>query len=319
MENFDPTTGELRIRADSTSGIFKKWNDRLGHFPWHELVDDLAARLRPGVLRLGHCFESLEQDGQRVRVTCLDGATGERVTVSSAVAVGCDGNQSAVRAALLGDGPPHYAGLGVWRGQCAKPAGWDEKYGKNLLTGWARGGQVRSCFWSREREREREEKEKRKRETATVTATERNLKELEQKKPKNSSMKKLMLVVKLRDGQRLAWQCMGPWPADRLSELASTRYTDSEATRLADEAKRVRCLSVYGVRRRMSEIYKAFLLLRSSASSSFRDAVEEKEEREGETKRNAERRTGGERPRSFEEKKWEEKKTNLKKTKRQKP
>ena len=139
MENFDPTTGELRIRADSTSGIFKKWNDRLGHFPWHELVDDLAARLRPGVLRLGHCFESLEQDGERVRVTCLDGATGERVTVSSAVAVGCDGNQSAVRAALLGDGPPHYAGLGVWRGQCAKPAGWDEKYGKNLLTGWARG------------------------------------------------------------------------------------------------------------------------------------------------------------------------------------
>ena len=133
------------------------------------------------------------------------------------------------------------------------------------------------------------EEEKRKRETATATATERNLKELEQKKPKNSSIKKLMLVVKLRDGQRLAWQCMGPWPADRLSELASTRYTDSEATRLADEAKRVRCLSVYGVRRRMSEIYKAFLLLRSSASSSFRDAVEEKEEREGETKRNAER------------------------------
>ena len=57
-----------------------------------------------------------------------------------------------------------------------------------------------------------------------------------------------MLVVKLRDGKRLAWQCMGPWPADRLSELASTRYTDSEATRLADEAKRARCLSVYGVR-----------------------------------------------------------------------
>lgn len=59
----------------------------------------------------------------------------------------------------------------------------------------------------------------------------------------------LMLVVKLRDGKRLAWQCMGPWPAERLSELASTRYTDAEATRLADEAKRARCLSVYGVRR----------------------------------------------------------------------
>jgi len=29
-----------------------------------------------------------------VRVTCLDGATGERVTVSSAVAVGCDGTNA---------------------------------------------------------------------------------------------------------------------------------------------------------------------------------------------------------------------------------
>lgn len=55
-----------------------------------------------------------------------------------------------------------------------------------------------------------------------------------------------MLVVKLRDNARLAWQCMGPWPADRLGELASTRYTDAEATKRADEAKRSRCLEVYG-------------------------------------------------------------------------
>ena len=157
MQNFDPDTEELRIEAESTCGIFKKWNDRLGHFPWHELVDELAARLRPGVLRLGHCFESLEQDESGVRVTCLDAATGEKTTVSAAVAVGCDGNQSSVRAALLRDGAPHYAGLGVWRGQCQKPEGWDEKYGRNLLTGWARGGQVREENRERrERERERE-------------------------------------------------------------------------------------------------------------------------------------------------------------------
>ena len=144
MQNFDPDTEELRIEAESTCGIFKKWNDRLGHFPWHELVDELAARLRPGVLRLGHCFESLEQDESGVRVTCLDAATGEKTTVSAAVAVGCDGNQSSVRAALLRDGAPHYAGLGVWRGQCQKPEGWDEKYGRNLLTGWARGQALRA-------------------------------------------------------------------------------------------------------------------------------------------------------------------------------
>lgn len=143
MENFDPDTGELRIRADSTTGIFKQWNDRLGHFPWHELVDELAVRLRPGVLRLGHCFDSFEQDESGVRVTCRDAESGGKVTFSAAIAVGCDGNQSAVRAGLLKDGPPHYAGLGVWRGQCDKPGDWDYKYGKNLLTGWARGGQVR--------------------------------------------------------------------------------------------------------------------------------------------------------------------------------
>ena len=162
MQNFDPDSGELRIEVASTCGIFKKWNDRLGHFPWHELVDDLAARLRPGVLRLGHCFEALEQDAGGVRVTCLDAATGARTTVSAAVAVGCDGNQSAVRAALLGDGAPHYAGLGVWRGQCDKPAGWDEKYGKNLLTGWARGGQV-GLLTLKSRGREREEERERRR------------------------------------------------------------------------------------------------------------------------------------------------------------
>ena len=80
----------------------------------------------------------------------------------AAVAVGCDGNQSAVRAALLGDGAPHYAGLGVWRGQCDKPAGWDEKYGKNLLTGWARGGQV-GLLTLKSRGREREEERERRR------------------------------------------------------------------------------------------------------------------------------------------------------------
>lgn len=69
-----------------------------------------------------------------------------------------------------------------------------------------------------------------------------------------------MLVVKLRDGKRLAWQCMGPWPAERLNELASTRYTDSEKTMIADEAKRARCLSVYGVRRDFL-IFQPFLFL----------------------------------------------------------
>jgi len=150
-------TGELRIRSDSTTGIFKKWNDRLGHFPWHELVDDLAARLGqsdPRALRLGHCFEGLEQDESGVRVTCLDAATGERATVCAAVAVGCDGNQSAVRSALLGDGAPHYAGLGVWRGQCGKPAGWDEVRGR----GERGGGKERKREREREVEKTREEK-----------------------------------------------------------------------------------------------------------------------------------------------------------------
>ena len=44
---------------------------------------------------------------------------------------------------------------------------------------------------------------------------------------------------------RLAWQAMGPWPADRLGELKSRRYTDAESSFTDDDAKRARCLEVY--------------------------------------------------------------------------
>ena len=131
---------------------------------------------------------------------------------------------------------------------------------------------------------------------------------------KHSTLFQLMLVVKLRDGKRLAWQCMGPWPADRLSELASTRYTDAEATRLADEAKRARCLSVYGVRRKRCFSTFSFLLLLLPLSFILliRRLQREREKERKEAEDNA--KTSGENGSERRCEKSERKKEKLKKT-----
>eukprot|EP00884_Botryococcus_braunii_P014529 jgi/Botrbrau1/23077/Bobra.0243s0018.1 len=53
-----------------------------------------------------------------------------------------------------------------------------------------------------------------------------------------------ILTIRLREG-RLAWQCMAPWPEERLGELMSARYLDAEATRAAWSAKLKRCQDMY--------------------------------------------------------------------------
>ena len=138
---YDPATLEKTLERPSAKGIFEQWCKNLGHFPWHELVGELAAGLPDGVLRLGHAVESVTDGGDAVviRSTLPDGSPS---TLTASLAVGCDGNQSSVREAATGDGsPPHYAGLGVWRGQCPAPKDWGAKH-RHLLTGFARAGQL---------------------------------------------------------------------------------------------------------------------------------------------------------------------------------
>lgn len=72
----------------------------------------LAECVDPAVVRTGACVTTIEQNGAGVRV----GIEGDRTTVSGELLVGADGLNSVVRAHVLGDGPPRYAGETIFRG-----------------------------------------------------------------------------------------------------------------------------------------------------------------------------------------------------------
>lgn len=212
VRQYDPASPDTcLLDRPSATGIFSQWCKRVGHFPWHELVDTLADGLAPGVLRLGHAVDAIvdgdpagADENGAVAITCAlpDGTS---TTLTARIAVGCDGNQSAVRAAATGDGsPPNFLNMAVWRGQLAAPDDW--AHHANLLTGWARPGQL-----------------------FLVVDLQRDI------GPDG---------VRARGG-RLAWQAMAPWPVERLGELKSSRYTDAAATHAADVAKRDRALAAY--------------------------------------------------------------------------
>lgn len=196
----DPSV--VNFTAPSAAGIWAGLSRATGHFPWYRLVEETAARLPEGVLRLDHSFVSFEEETSGkgdpttnpplLSVHTRTKAGAPNPPLHARVLIGADGNLSGVRAALLGDGPPAYSGLSVWRGQCPAPGGWGAQHGANLLTGWGKG-------------------------------------------------RFIFLTVDLGAG-RLAWQCFAPWPEERLGELASGRVTDAAATKRADEGKKDRCL-----------------------------------------------------------------------------
>src|SRR5262249_10840754 len=66
----------------------------------------------PGSVRTDACVTSIEQDeaGVSVRVA------GESTAITGDLLVGADGLNSVVRAYVLGDGPPRYAGETIFRG-----------------------------------------------------------------------------------------------------------------------------------------------------------------------------------------------------------
>jgi len=72
----------------------------------------IAACVDPRVVRTGACVTSVEQDGDGVRVHLA----GEATPVAGDLLVGADGLNSVVRAHVLGDGPPDYAGETIFRG-----------------------------------------------------------------------------------------------------------------------------------------------------------------------------------------------------------
>jgi 2-polyprenyl-6-methoxyphenol hydroxylase-like FAD-dependent oxidoreductase len=76
-----------------------------------DLQKILLSALDAEALRLGAGFAGFEQDEAGVVVRFADGGE-ERADLL----IGADGIHSAVRAQLLGDGPPRYAGYVAWRG-----------------------------------------------------------------------------------------------------------------------------------------------------------------------------------------------------------
>ncbi len=72
----------------------------------------LSKCVDPGVVRTGACVSAIEQTEAGVRV-CVDG---DPMSISGDLLVGADGLNSVVRAHVLGDGPPRYAGETIFRG-----------------------------------------------------------------------------------------------------------------------------------------------------------------------------------------------------------
>lgn len=77
----------------------------------HGLLADTVRRHDPNAIHLGHCFKSLVQDDTGVHVTFENGDV-----VSGDIAIGCDGNRSAVRQSLFGDDTVEFLGYVAWRG-----------------------------------------------------------------------------------------------------------------------------------------------------------------------------------------------------------
>ncbi|HEY4024405.1 MAG TPA: FAD-dependent monooxygenase [Pseudonocardiaceae bacterium] len=81
----------------------------------HEL---LLGALEPDDVRLGAEVVGFDQDADRVTVRLADGGA-ER----GALLIGADGLRSTIRASVIGDGAPRYAGYLAWRGIAEREAG----------------------------------------------------------------------------------------------------------------------------------------------------------------------------------------------------
>lgn len=81
------------------------------------LLGAVRRRLGDGALRTATVFEGFEQDGEQVRASLHDRATGTTSVASADVLVGADGIRSAVRAQLHPrEGAPLWNGIHMWRG-----------------------------------------------------------------------------------------------------------------------------------------------------------------------------------------------------------
>ena len=112
-----PLTGASRV-WDTGKILFqrpyKEWAARFGahHLIMHrgDLLDVIAATLRPGTIRFDKRLVGLAADGERTRLDFADGTT-----ATAGIVIGADGVNSRVRETLLGAEPPIYSGTVAYR------------------------------------------------------------------------------------------------------------------------------------------------------------------------------------------------------------
>ena len=103
------TAGGRRLgRALDAEAVFGARSVALHRARLHEV---LLGALPRGLVRTGEAVVSFEQQEDCVVAICADGQR-----IATELLVGADGLHSAVRARLVGDGEPEYAGYTSWRG-----------------------------------------------------------------------------------------------------------------------------------------------------------------------------------------------------------
>lgn len=108
----------------------------------------LAERVNPAAILTGARVSSIEEEGGEVRVS----VEGRAEPIRGDLLVGADGLRSVVRAHVLGDGPPRYAGETIFRGiapaELAEPELSRELFGDGRRTAYYELSPGRVYWWA---------------------------------------------------------------------------------------------------------------------------------------------------------------------------
>ncbi|WP_241026180.1 FAD-dependent monooxygenase, partial [Burkholderia sp. Tr-20390] len=100
-----------RIYVDAHDRIVQRFTMPQTQTAWNVIYTALKRALPAGIVHTGDAFERFEQDGERI---VAHFASGHAETAD--LLIGADGGRSAVRAQLMPDVRPTYAGYVAWRG-----------------------------------------------------------------------------------------------------------------------------------------------------------------------------------------------------------
>ncbi|AIO37633.1 FAD binding domain protein [Burkholderia cenocepacia] len=100
-----------RIYVDAQDRIVQRIAMPQTQTGWNVVYTALKRALPAGIVHAGDAFERLEQDGEHVVAHFASGRT-----ETADLLIGADGGRSTVRAQLLPDARPTYAGYVAWRG-----------------------------------------------------------------------------------------------------------------------------------------------------------------------------------------------------------